>query len=50
MLSGALQFTIGSETKLLGPGDSLFALIDRPTRFEVPGDVPAEYLVIQEPG
>ena len=50
MLSGALQFTIGSESNLLGPGDSLFALIDRPTRFEVPGDAPAEYLVIQEPG
>lgn len=50
MLNGSLTFTIGSEVNRLGPGDSLFALIDRPTRFEVPDDAPAEYLVIQEPG
>ena len=49
MLSGALVFTIGGEATRLAPGDSLFAIIDRPTRFEVPGDTPAEYLVIQEP-
>lgn len=50
MLAGALQFTIGAETTHLAAGDSLFALIDRPTRFEVGSDGPAEYLVIQEPG
>ena len=50
MLSGQLVFTIGGETTELGPGDSLFAIVDRPTRFEVPGTSPPEYLVIQEPG
>ena len=49
MLSGALAYTIGGETTAMGPGDSLFVVVDRPTRFEVPGDVAAEYLVVQEP-
>lgn len=50
MLAGSLQFTIGDEITVLEPGDSLFALIDRATRFEVLGERPAEYFVIQEPG
>lgn len=49
MLSGELEFTIAGECTHLGPGDSLFAVIDRPTRFHVPGEQPAVYLVIQEP-
>ena len=49
MLGGELRFTIGSETTDLGPGDALFAIIDRPTHFFVPGPAAAEYLVIQEP-
>ncbi|HMO95983.1 MAG TPA: hypothetical protein PKD27_07660, partial [Tepidiformaceae bacterium] len=48
MLGGELRFTIGSETTDLGPGDALFAIIDRPTHFFVPGPAAAEYLVIQE--
>lgn len=49
MLGGELDFTFGETTTRLGPGDALFAVIDRPTRFFVPGKIPAEYLVIQEP-
>jgi len=49
MLAGTLRYTLGGETTTLRPGDCLFALVDRPTRFEVPGDEPAAYLVIQEP-
>jgi transcriptional regulator with XRE-family HTH domain len=48
MLSGHLTFTIGGESSELAPGDSLFALIDRPTRLEAGTDEPAQYLVIQE--
>ncbi len=50
MLSGALVFTIGGEETRLEAGDALFAIIDRETRFQVPPEAPAEYLVIQEPG
>ncbi len=49
MLAGALTFTIGGEATVLAPGDCLFAVIDRPTRFEVHAGGPAEYLVVQEP-
>jgi transcriptional regulator with XRE-family HTH domain len=49
MLAGALTFTIGGEPTVLVPGDCLFAVIDRPTRFEIHPGAPAEYLVIQEP-
>ncbi len=49
LLSGSVTFTIGGETTVLLPGDCLFAVIDRPTRFEVPADGPVEYLVVQEP-
>ncbi|MGE3074561.1 MAG: helix-turn-helix domain-containing protein [Dehalococcoidia bacterium] len=49
MLSGALEFTIGGSTTRLEPGDGLFSFIDRPTRLAAAGDVPVEYLVIQEP-
>jgi transcriptional regulator with XRE-family HTH domain len=48
MLSGRLRFTAGNESTDLGPGDCLFAVIDRPTRLEAIGPAPAEYLVIQE--
>jgi hypothetical protein len=44
-----LVFTIGDRVTTLAAGDSLFALIDRPTRLEAPGPLSAEYLVIQEP-
>ena len=44
-----VTFTIGGEATRLSPGDCLFAVIDRPTRFDVPPGEPAEYLVIQEP-
>jgi len=49
MLAGAVTFTVGGESTVLSRGDCLFAVIDRPTRFEVPADGAAEYLVIQEP-
>lgn len=49
LLAGRMTFTIGGEATVLTPGDCLFAVFDRPTRFEVPGDGMAEYLVIQEP-
>ncbi len=49
MLAGSLDFSIGGELTRLAPGDSLFAVIDRPTSFQVPVTGPAEYLVIQEP-
>lgn len=49
LLAGTLEFAIGGESTVLGPGDCLFAVIDRPTQFHVPGDDAAEYLVIQEP-
>lgn len=47
MLSGTLAFTLGDERTDLGAGDSLFAVIDRPTRFEA-GPEGASYFVIQE--
>lgn len=49
MLSGALTFTIGGEPAVLAAGDCLFAVIDRPTRFDIHPGQPAEYLVVQEP-
>lgn len=49
MLAGVLTFTIGEEPTRLAAGDCLFAVIDRPTRFEVHPGQPAEYLVVQEP-
>jgi mannose-6-phosphate isomerase-like protein (cupin superfamily) len=49
MLSGELDFTIGEQGTHLAPGDCLFAVIDRPTRFEIPGDAPADYFVVQAP-
>lgn len=49
VLAGCLTFTIGGESTLLAAGDCLFAVIDRPTRFEVPSDAATSYLVIQEP-
>lgn len=47
-ISGTLIFTIGEETTAIGPGDCLFAVIDRPTRLEASGPATAEYIVIQE--
>ncbi len=49
VLSGSFTFTIGGQATILSPGDCIFAVIDRPTRFEVPESGPTEYLVVQEP-
>jgi transcriptional regulator with XRE-family HTH domain len=47
-LSGHVRFTLGHSSFDVGPGDCVAARIDRPTRFEVPGTEPAEYLAIVE--
>jgi transcriptional regulator with XRE-family HTH domain len=47
-VAGNVRFTLGRRTFDVGPRDCVAARIDRPTRFEVPGDDPAEYLVIIE--
>jgi len=49
-VSGTVRFTIGRRSFEISPGDCVAARIDRPTRFEVLGDEPAEYLVIVERG
>lgn len=49
LLAGALTFTIGGEATVLTAGDCLFAIIDRPTRFDVHPGAAAEYIVVQEP-
>ncbi len=50
MLAGALRFTVGHDAFDLAPGDCVGARIDRPTRFEVLGPDPAEYLVVSDRG
>lgn len=45
-VAGQVRFTLGATAFDVGPGDCVAARIDRPTRFEVLGDGPAEYLVI----
>jgi transcriptional regulator with XRE-family HTH domain len=47
-VAGRVRFTLGERSFVVGPGDCVAARIDRPTRFEVLGDEPAEYLVIIE--
>jgi transcriptional regulator with XRE-family HTH domain len=47
-VAGRVRFTVGQSTFVIGPGDCVAARIDRPTRFEVMGRRPAEYLVIVE--
>jgi transcriptional regulator with XRE-family HTH domain len=47
-IAGSVRFSVGASTFVVGPGDCVAARIDRPTRFEVAGDEPAEYLVIVE--
>ena len=47
-LWGSVRFTLGERTFDIGPGDCVAARIDRPTRFEVLGAGPAEYLVVIE--
>lgn len=47
-LAGTVRFTVGRRSFDIGPGDCVAARIDRPTRFEVLGDEPVEYLVIIE--
>ncbi|MGZ4398496.1 MAG: helix-turn-helix domain-containing protein [Gaiellaceae bacterium] len=47
-ISGSMRFTVGHSSFVVGPGDCVAARIDRPTRFGVLGDDPAEYLVIVE--
>lgn len=49
VLNGTFTFTIGGQSTTLAPGDCFFAVIDRPSRFEVPESGLTEYLVIQEP-
>lgn len=48
MLSGSMRYTIGDRHVDLGPGDSLFCVIDRPTHFQT-HTRKATYLVVQEP-
>jgi hypothetical protein len=43
-----LAFTIASERTEFDPGDVLFVLIGRPTRFEVLSEEAAEYFVSTE--
>ena len=47
-VAGKVRFTVGGSTFVVGRGDCVAARIDRPTRFEVVGNRPAEYLVIVE--
>lgn len=47
-VSGQVRFTVGHTSFVFGPGDCVAARIDRPTRFEVVGTRPAEYLAIIE--
>jgi transcriptional regulator with XRE-family HTH domain len=47
-IAGEVRFTVGQRSFDVGPGDCVAARIDRPTRFEVLGARPAEYLVIIE--
>jgi transcriptional regulator with XRE-family HTH domain len=47
-VSGRVRFTVGERSFDVGPGDCVAARIDRPTRFEVLGADPAEYLAIVE--
>jgi hypothetical protein len=47
-VTGTVRFTVGRSSFVVGPGDCVAARIDRPTRFEVLGAGPAEYLVIVE--
>lgn len=47
-MSGRVRFTVGRRSFEITAGDCVAARIDRPTRFEVLGDVDAEYLVIVE--
>jgi transcriptional regulator with XRE-family HTH domain len=49
-LAGVVRFTVGGKSFDIGPGDCVAARIDRPTRFEVLGDDPSDYLVIVERG
>ena len=49
-VSGSVRFTLGERTFDVGPGDCVAARIDRPTRFEVLGPEPANYLVVLERG
>lgn len=47
-VAGRVRLTLGGRSFVVGAGDCVAARIDRPTRFEVLGDEPAEYLVIVE--
>ena len=49
-VEGHVRFTVGERSFEIGAGDCVAARIDRPTRFEVLSDEPAEYLVIVERG
>lgn len=45
-VSGRVRFTLGAREFVIAAGDCVAARIDRPTRFEVLGSRPAEYLVV----
>lgn len=47
-VAGRVRFTLGGSEFVIRAGDCVAARIDRPTRFEVLGRRPAEYLVIVE--
>jgi transcriptional regulator with XRE-family HTH domain len=49
-VTGRLRFTVGQSSFDIDAGDCVAVRIDRPTRFEVLGADPAEYLVIVERG
>ena len=49
-VGGCLRFTVGQSSFEVRAGDYVAARVDRPTRFEVVGAEPAEYLVIIEWG
>lgn len=47
-VAGRVRFTIGASQFVIEAGDCVAARIDRPTRFEVLGRRPAEYVVVVE--
>lgn len=50
LLSGHLEWTIGGETHIIGPGDAVFIPPDTVHSVHVVGDGPAHVIFIQEPG
>jgi transcriptional regulator with XRE-family HTH domain len=48
LLSGSMEFSLGSSVYALHAGDCLGARVDRPSAFHVTGTDPVEYLVITD--